>query len=429
MLGTSLNLLSLMILTSNKIILRRYKTLIVITSILLTLSYLIRPESGKGVIVIFSLFIFLKVLMEIREKSLNLVDYFIVILTFFAVFFLNLILVQKHKNQEWILYNEWNSMRHQIQHRMPQNHLLEMRTQIEWTIPEYHLFTDLSFGDPSVFNSDWLRPAFKETEKFRGINGLFNSDAQTIILKFTKVFDFYRYIIFLNLLFLAFLVIAFRFDKMNYLILFLSVMCSLLVLFIMSVTLHAPNRVVVPLLLFPLFLCLYSLSERNTFIRNNSKRIYFYPIIIIFTVLYSGIMYFQNSKNIYEIKNAIKKNEWLIDFNKSAIFIGPVGTETYHLTSPYFKQNINDLPTIFTTGNWDTFSPNWFKRMNYLGLKSKSIYENLFDEKVFWITYPQPDSAYQVELYLKEKNYPSFTRQNIKEHDSGLTIYKFNEAN
>jgi len=429
MASAAINLTSLMILISNKIELKNQKIIIVAISILFSLSYLIRPESGNAVLAIFLIFIILKIIREINMKTINYKNYLLSILTFCLIYALNFVLTQAQKNDEWSIYNSWNSMRHQIQQRLPEEKLLDLRTEIGWTIPEYHLFMNLSFGDSKEFNSEWLEPAFVETKSDRGIAVIMYIDKNIIFQKTIETFDKYQNYIILNLIILIFMITFFKFNKYNYLITILSVLLITIIICYISITLHTPERVIVPLLLFPLLLTIYTLSSENINPRKGVSNIYFFSTAIALTIVLGIIFNLKNSENLSKIVEANLKNKWLREFENTAIFIGPVGTETYHLNSPYLKQKINGLPTIFTTGNWETFSPNWFKRMNFLGFKSKSVYENLFDDKVFWISYPQPDSAYLVELYLKEKNYPSFKRENIKEHNSGLTIYKFNEAN
>jgi len=429
MASSAFNLTSLMMLISNKIELKNQNVLIVAVSILFSLSYLIRPESGNAVLVIFLIFIILKIIREKSMKTINYKNYFLSILTFCSIYALNFAINQDQKNEEWSIYNSWNSMRHQIQQRLPEEKLLELRPEIGWTIPEYHLFMNLSFGDSKVFNSEWLKPAFVETKSNRGIEAIIYLDKNIIFQKTIEAFKKYQNYIILNLIILIFIISYFKFNKFNYLVTFLSVIIITLTTCYIAITLHTPERVIIPLLLFPLLLTIYSISSENTTKRKEVSNIYFFSTAIAFTIVLGIIFNIKNSDNLSKIVEANLKNNWLRDFDNSAIFIGPVGTETYHLNSPYFMQKINDLPTIFTTGNWETFSPNWFKRMDYLGLKSKSVYENLFDKKVFWISYPQPDNAYLVDLYLQEKNYPSFKRENINEHESGLSIYKFSEAN
>ena len=428
MVSTAINLTSLMILTSNKIELNNQKVLIVVISILFSLSYLIRPESGIAVILIFFFFIILKIVREMANKNINYKNYLISILTVCLIYILNFAITQNQKNEEWSMYNSWNSMRHQIQQRLPEEKLLDIRSEIGWTIPEYHLFMNLSFGDSKEFNSDWLKPAFTQTQEYRGFNAIINFDKNIVFQKIMETYEKYQNYIIFNLIILIFIITFFKFNMQTYLIFISSILIIALIICYISIALHTPERVIVPLLLFPLLLIIYSLISEKTYKRKRIANVYFFLATIVFTIVIGVIFNLRNSENILKIREAKIKNKWLSDFDNSGIFIGPVGTETYHLTSPYLRQNLNDLPIIFTIGNWETFSPNWFKRINHLGLKSNSAYDNLFDENVFWISYPQPDNAYLVELYLKEKNYPPFTRENKKEHESGLTIYKFNEA-
>ena len=427
MFSSAVNLTSLMILLSGEIKLKKQNILIITTSGFFALSYLIRPESSTAVIGIFSIFLIINLFKQIKSKNVNYKNYLLSIFIIIFITTINSLLSQNLKNHDWDTYDVWNSMRHQIQQRLSEDQLLEMRSEIGWTVPEYHLFMNLAFGDPNKFNAEWIEPAFNKTQEYRGINSIVNLEIDLLREKLQETYKKYKSYFILNLIFLLIIISLFKFTRNNYLFLSLSVFQIILIIIYMSISLHTPERVIVPLMLFPLLICIYSLSIEKTDTRKRVSHKYI-AVIVLVVLVTQGLIFFQmNSQNKIQISQAKLKNEWLQDFDNSAIYIGPVGTETYHLTSPYKRQNLKDLPTIFTTGNWETFSPHWFQRIKYLKLNQNSIYESLFDKNVFWISYPQPDNAYLVELYLNENKYPAFTRINKKVHDSGLSIYQFIE--
>ena len=427
MLGSAINLTSLMILTSRKIKLNNQKFLLIFTSLLFTISYLIRPESGNAVIGIYLLFLIIKITLDLNTRNLIFKNYILVLVTFSFIYALNFVISQNAKTDDWNKYNSWNSMRHQIQQRLPEDKLLNLRTEIDWTVPEYHLFMNLAFGDAKEFNIKWLEPAFTKTKEYRGVTAFLNADKNLIFQKTLESFDKYKYLVFINLAVLILILLVFKFNTFNYLFLLLSLMIIAIVYIYSSVTLHTPNRVIVPLLTMPILLTIYSIAIENIQTRKKFFDTIFYLSTGVFIITLVFIFYNQNSKNAFEISQAKIKNNFLHSFDMSGIFIGPVGTETYHLDSPYIKQSSIKLPIIFTTGNWETFSPHWFKRMEFLGLNKNSLYDNLFYKNVYWISYPQPDNAYLVELYLNEKNYPNFSRKNLNQHETGLAIYQFSE--
>jgi hypothetical protein len=80
---------------------------------------------------------------------------------------------------------------------------------------------------------------------------------------------------------------------------------------------------------------------------------------------------------------------------------------------------------MITSGNWETFSPYWYKRIEYLGLSGGSIYESLFSEKAYWLSFSVPDTSYMVELFLKENGYPKTNRENVANFTHGETLFKF----
>lgn len=426
-LGSFINLLSLMIITNSRFKNHATNSLIVFLALLFGLSYLIRPESGNGVLLILVIFLIGKFIYEIKTKTTNNKAYIIIFVTLGIVYVANLLLSQSLKNEEWQNYNSWNSMRHQIQQRLSEDVLLDLRTEINWTIPEYHMFMNLSFGDEKVFNSKWLEPAFNATSDTRGFKALLNSDSKFIISKFIDTFNDYKITIFLNIFFLLLIISIFKFSHKDYIVFVLSIFITGIVVVYISVTLHTPARIIIPLLLTPVFLTITSLLMGSINLRSEYFKSKSFIFIIIAFSIAIQMKVFQdlNLENKKEISKANSINKFLMNFNASAIYVGPVGVETYHLKSPYKKQDFNDSPKMFIAGNWETFSPHWFERMKTLGLTKNSLYDNLFDQNVYWISYSIPDNAYLLELYLREKSSLEFRRENIKTHQSGLSIYQF----
>ena len=60
-------------------------------------------------------------------------------------------------------------------------------------------------------------------------------------------------------------------------------------------------------------------------------------------------------------------------------------------------------------GNWDTFSPQWNKRLENLGFNSKDISNNLLiDNRVLWATQAVPQATLHVLNFFKENGYGEF---------------------
>jgi hypothetical protein len=133
------------------------------------------------------------------------------------------------------------------------------------------------------------------------------------------------------------------------------------------------------------------------------------------------------SKNVSNEDLAVLAGSELNMFSKKAIYIGPGNSEFYEFRNPYTNLAYWNSPTIITTGNWETFSPHWYKRLNAYGVDKKSIYEELFNENRFWFGSPLPDTAYIVELFLREGGLTELSRQGVLNMKSGYVLYKFEQ--
>jgi hypothetical protein len=124
--------------------------------------------------------------------------------------------------------------------------------------------------------------------------------------------------------------------------------------------------------------------------------------------------------------NSIKVKRVLSNFDEDYILLGSVGTEVNHLVNPYFSSNFEQDLKIITVGNWETFSPHWYKRNFKLGIESKNVYEDLISNpKVLWVTSEIPDTAYQVELYLREQNVNDFERRGVSTGLNEPNVFRF----
>jgi hypothetical protein len=423
-LGTSLNLLNLYLIYNLKLPKIINYIFNGFVSLILAVSILIRPESA---LVILALVIFIIFIHYIFSHNIILFKniLFSTLIVIFMVL-INQIYSQKVSNQEWNNYSKWNSMRHQIQHRLSQNYLDEAMIESKWTIPEYHLFMDLAFADGNRFNNDWIKPAFDFTSKYRGITSIKYVDQKMVIDKIFTALNKNQVTIFIQLLLYLILGVFFRFKKFFIYSVILIQFPILLMQIYMIIFLHLPNRVFIPMLILQNFLLIFlnykKLLEIKYFKISNAIYILLYSLTFIV-----GLITIQkhnlNNKNLY-FKNKEISN-FLYSVDPNGVFIGPGNTEIYHLNNPYLSEEKPNTPKIMTVGNWETFSPHWYKRLNFFGISNNSAYESLFKPGFYWIGYPQPNTSYLVELYLKEKGDLEVTRENIAEFSDGLGVFKY----
>ena len=429
------NLLSILTLNSSSQIFNNIRFIFFFLSLLFVSGYFTRPESIIAVLFIFFPFIIFRFTKDLKNDANKIINYFICIITIFVAILINAVLHKTLSAESWSDYNSWNSMRHQIQHRLPQEQLLNLRSEINWSIPEYHLFMNLAYGDPIVFNQDWLRPAFKETQNERGLAPIFNVNFTTLKSKIFNLFSQFKFYFLICILNLFLLFSLFRLDLYDKIIIFFTIIVISLAIIYSLIALHTPERFIVPVLIVPIFLSISMLTIKKNNLRFNLQernRFFWFTYFTFFVLLiplWIYICFTKNKLNQIELNYAREVDRWLIEFDNNAIYLGGAGSETYHLQSPFKYRDFQKKPVYFSLGNWDTFSPHWFKRMNMLNLDSTSNSLNLFRENIYWLSNSEPDNSVHVEMFLQQKGFPYANRVLLKRHNSGLSIYQFLENN
>ena len=420
--GLSTMTISLLIFDQKK---TRFIVLLLVSSIF-SLGYLIRPEGALGTL---ALTIVPLVYVLIQKKYINkgsLISIVLIVGSFISV---DSVIHKSTSSESWQNYDNWNSMRHQIQHRVGQDSLLDSRESNKWTVPEYHLFMDLAFGDERVFNKSWLTPAFESTKEFRGLSGLINTNFTEVIKNLLNVLIDYFHIILIQLLLLL-VILRYISTPINQKILILLASWTpvLAALYFTIATLHAPERSIYPILVLPsiIVVTLFIILESKLKEFHNSMTFFLSSTFIFLLLLFPsrGILT-EVKANHKNIESAKLLSSELNKFDDQAIFIGPGNSEFYNFANPYRSPAQRERPKVITVGNWDTFSPHWYKRNQFVGVEQKSVYEALFTKDIYWLSNSLPDTSYMVELFLKENGFPAANRQNIAMFPEGQVLHKF----
>jgi hypothetical protein len=425
MLVTLINLLSLTMLIFSEQRKSLYLNTI-FSTILLSIGFLVRPEGGVGVIIVTIPII---VLIFLQNRYINYTKLFISLIGFFMIFGVDALFHNQSNSSEWKEYDKWNNLRHQIQHRVSQNYLDDFREVNNWTIPEYHLFMDISFGDEKTFNIKWLQPAFESTSFTRGPKGVANASIEEVFSKLLSIFKTYPYKILIQFFIFALILYSLRTDFLIKIKITATIYGPILIaLLYMAATLHIPARGVVPILYMPtiMILSISILFDFKSSIKIGFAKIMGFTLILISIVSPSGILDIR-SQNIENTLAAEISSSELKLFNSKAKYIGPGNAEFYEYRNPYSNMAYWNDPIILTTGNWETFSPHWYKRLNKYGVNDRSIYSSLFEENYYWYSYVAPDTSYIVELYLKDEGYSNVNRENLRNLPLSQAIYKFRE--
>jgi len=411
----------LLILIANRVELDKFRVFAVI--ILLLYSFALRTEAFLGTLslLIVPICFHYRKILNLILKNLRMI--ILVTIVFFPA---NYILLKVTDNSGWQVYDNWNSYRHQLQNRISQNFILENVDKIGWSVPEHNLFVDLSYGDASTFNSDWIKPAFDLTRDKTGITGLVNADFSLTSNKLFKIIveqQAFTIGVFILLLVLLLVFTTYR----SLIALVFSVTSILFYLYFISSTLHTPERIVIPLIFSTLFIyIIFIINEKQREIVDvNKLNLLIFVSILVAVISHNGFLDSYISRNT-KIEYSENVKRVLDPFSKRYILIGSVGTEVNHLVNPYYQsESQNEIKSIIS-GNWETFSPYWYKRNEKLGVVSKNVYQELLsNSKTLWITKKIPDTSYSIELYLRERQINGFDRTGITTSLDDLNLYQF----
>ena len=411
----------LLILIANRVELDKFRVFAVV--ILLLYGFALRTEAFLGTLslLIVPICFHYRKILNLILKNLSMI--ILVSLVFFPS---NYMLLKVTENSGWQVYDNWNSYRHQLQNRVSQNFILENIDKIGWSVPEHNLFVDLSYGDASTFNSDWIKPAFDLTRDKTGITGLVNADFSLTSNKMFKIIVEQQAVtigVFI-LLFVIFLVFT---TYRSLITLFFSVTSILFYLYFISSTLHTPERIVIPLIFSTLFIYIILIinEKQREIVDVNKLNLLIFVSILVAVISHNGFLDSYINRNT-KIEYSENVKRFLDPFSKRYILIGSVGTEVNHLVNPYYQsESQNEIKSIIS-GNWETFSPYWYKRNEKLGVVSKNVYQELLsNSKTLWMTKKIPDTSYSIELYLRERQINGFDRTGITTSLDDLNLYQF----
>ena len=411
----------LLILIANRVELDKFRVFAVV--ILLLYSFALRTEAFLGTLslLIVPICFHYRKILNLILKNLRMI--ILITIVFFPA---NYMLLKVTENSGWQVYDNWNSYRHQLQNRVSQNFILENIDKIGWSVPEHNLFVDLSYGDASTFNSDWIKPAFDLTRDKTGITGLVNADFSLTSNKMFKIIVEQQAVtigVFI-LLFVLFLVFT---TYRSLIALIFSVTSILFYLYFISSTLHTPERIVVPLIFSTLFIYITLIinDKQRDIVDVNKLNLLIFASISLTLISHNGFLDSYINRNT-KIEYSENVKRVLDPFSKRYIFIGSVGTEVNHLVNPYYQsESQNEIKSIIS-GNWETFSPYWYKRNEKLGVVSKNVYQELLsNSKTLWMTKKIPDTSYSIELYLRERQINGFDRTGITTSLDDLNLYQF----
>jgi hypothetical protein len=141
--------------------------------------------------------------------------------------------------------------------------------------------------------------------------------------------------------------------------------------------------------------------------------------------------YFLKLNNTNEIKifDSGKYRSTLVNDLSNKIVLIHGNQEYAQNSNPYIAVQKDLSPNVFMVGNWDTFSPHWYKRAKLLGLDEKSITEDLLlNPNVLWSGPTVPNTTLNLINYLKEAGYDVIEPEKVGLLPNGNEIWNFSNS-
>jgi len=360
--------------------------MLIISILFYFLAFSTRPESLIAAKIFFyPIFIF-----KFENIKLLIIRSLLLLSSLIIIFGLNR-LIENNQPEDFKKYRTWSKQVQSFAGRPTMEIVAKNIGNSGWTTSEYNSFKDLTYFDPQIFNEDWINSGLELTKNYflnpnLELNNVFNIFENTykslslflICLLFVAILVFYNF-------------------KNNKTIIFLFMLNFLLINFLLGLYFQNVARVSVPIFIGVIIFLTIVLNKpikRNPLIITS---------IIIITILYFSVIKL-NTESIQKISKNINNSNFIKSkFSQNIILIHGNQEFAQH-SNPYSLNKIDKNPNVFMIGNWDTFSPHWYKRAKNLGLDGKNLtYELLNNKKLLWTAPSVPDTTFNLKNLLKEQ--------------------------
>jgi hypothetical protein len=381
--------------------------------ILIFLSIIIRPESFIGATLITIPFLFMRVKIN-RANVLKIVSLSLLVLATFVANYL----IQKSESFEINDYRVWAKKVQMFAGRPRMEAAAKVIGESGWTPSQYNLFVDLAYFDQKTFNNKWIDSGIKATEELNSRPVVNSEKIKSIVNEYVNSIAIFIY----ALIIAGFLLILSIRKIRHPIVLAVSILNFGLIHLLSGLFLHNVSRVTVP------FIVIFILSL-STSISTTVNKKFVMSANVLFIFIFSTFFFQLNNVNEKKTVDSEKYRSALVnDFSNKIVLIH--GNQEYSQnTNPYIpvKKDLN--PNVFMVGNWDTFSPHWYKRAKQLGLDEKSIIKNLLlNPDVLWSGPTVPNTTLNLINYLQEAGYGVITPEKVGLLPNGNEIWNFSNS-
>jgi hypothetical protein len=386
-----------------------------IYSLLILLSFLIRPEALVGTLVFLGPTLLLYLLINrktVIKKGLIFTS--VATVGFLGVFsYLQATILAKLSRIEPNLteYLNFQSIRHEIFYTPA---LLKLNQGVIsgdilngiWSKIDFIILRNWAYADSNVFSYLNFLTGRNNVSKYIGFEGVLNSDFSQVFEVITNSFSEVVPVLFI-ILFVAILVFYRNYlNVSNYILLFAIVASYTIGFFYTASVLRLPFRVIFPYL--ALLMMTSILFEKID--KDFSLNKLFSKVVLFVIVIQLGYLQFNfylgtigiNSLNMKRFEFAQNRDQELTQALETATFIGPLAYFPINTQGSYFS-NLNWKSGVNTVAlDWSTFSPSWRAQVAKLNLDTNNLYNSLAkQENVYWVS--NSYLAEILEMYMNDR--------------------------
>jgi hypothetical protein len=390
---------------------------------LLMCAYVIRPESLIGATAVFATTIFM-IFLANKNEVRSLVKKIIVILIFLG----SVIAVNKYiENSQSLEMKQFRSWVMKVQKFADRPRMIEVANNLDearWTSNQYHLFTDMLYFDEKIINEDWIDRGLSATNNYY-LNPQIDSGRIGNI--FSKYYDNTKIMLLIFSFSILFYIRTFwkAFYSKQKFYLVIALITFVGIHMFVGLFMHNVARVTIPLL-FALFLVISTNWWKNNIkVEKSIEKINF----ISLGILVFGLSFSIYQLNLYNINNnkkvviAMQTTKIIKENFGNRLILYPGRQEFDAFRNPYVYVGKDPVENSIMFGNWDTFSPQWRKRVENLGIDSKNISESLLiDNRVLWATQDVPQATIHILNFFKESSYGDFQFNLVSDLPNGAGL-------
>jgi hypothetical protein len=381
------------------------KDLLILSGVLIAISYVIRFESFLLSLGFFTVLLMITQILN-RSRGISLKELLIPALIFFLVSSSNFILDRNnYSSEEWKDFLAINDVRHQIHLRTAEYVLGDYLSEIGWSESDYGMFRKFSLADQEKLNLTSLDKALEVSGFTRGVDALVGANYKNELIFINYSYLSFHWLIFL-LLILFLLVYLLTKHKIKYLITVLFILIlGLAINYVFAVSYHMPDRLTFNILfmLFVGYFITVLLLNLDAELPSNSIKLFGVSISVLFIIIFTRLVpgnidlrIEQNQKlqNIYSLQR-----EYLLRQDIDQVFIGTGSRLIYAGQSPYKKiQQIGQEGQNLIMG-WHNLSPIWRKNVSNVGLDAENFHKSVLESNNVYILENSDASTLLLDFY------------------------------